>query len=143
MAADNIPAAISELRLSGESPSLEAEYRGGQCHVFELSFKDRESLAIRVPLYMRNDEKIRALEQEVQILQILEAKRFPWAPKCHGYSLTFDNPIKHPFVALTWVAGSQLRWGDKFPPQPMRDRVLAQMASIQLSLVQCTLESGT
>lgn len=144
LASDKIPAAISELGLGGESPLLETEHRGGQCHVFQLSFKDRESLAVRVPLYMPNDaDKIHALEQEVKVLQILEARRFPWAPRCRGQSLTFDNPIKHPFVVLTWVAGAPLRWDDQYPPQPIRDRVLTQMATIQISLIECTLQVGT
>lgn len=142
--AENIPAAIFQLGLGGDPPSLEAEYRGGQCHVFKLIFKDRQSLALRVPLYMPDrDQKIHALEKEVQTLRMLETKSFPLAPRCHGHSLTFDNPVNHPFVLLAWVTGSQLQWDDKFPPQPMRNRVLSQMASIQLSLIECTLEYGT
>ncbi|KIH86482.1 hypothetical protein SPBR_08527 [Sporothrix brasiliensis 5110] len=147
LAVHNIAAAVSELGLGlgREPPSIETEHRGGQCHVFQLTFKDKErdSLAVRVPLYMPGDDaKIHALEAEVKTLQILEAKQFPWAPRCRGYSLTFANPIQHPFVVLTWIAGSPLQWDDHVPPPPLRERLLAQLASFQLSLVECTLASS-
>lgn len=141
----NIFAAISQLGIRGEAPSLGGEFRGGQCQVYELRFQDQESLAVRVPLHMNvdsQDEKIHALETELQNLQILETKGFPWAPKCRGHSLTFDNPVKHPFIVLTWIEGSKLAWNENFPQKPLRDRLLSQMASIQLSLIECTLENG-
>ncbi|KAI0388554.1 hypothetical protein F5Y17DRAFT_196022 [Xylariaceae sp. FL0594] len=140
----NIFAALSELGLIGESPLLDGKFRGGQCRIFKLSFRDKESLAVRVPLYMsvRNQsKKIHVVKMEVEILQMLEAKGFRWAPKCRGYSLSFDNPVKHPFIVLTWVEGSRLHWNERFPGQPHRDNFLGQIASIQLSLIECTLEN--
>ncbi|KAI0440989.1 hypothetical protein F4803DRAFT_444085 [Xylaria telfairii] len=137
-------AAISQLGLGGEAPALDEEFRGGQCHIFKLSFRDKESLAVRVPLYMSvrsQCEKIPVVKMEVEILQMLEAKGFRWAPKCLGYSLSFDNPVRHPFIVLTWVEGSRLPWNKSFPKQPHRDSLLGQIASIQLSLIECTLEN--
>lgn len=142
----NIFAAISQLGLGGESPMLEDEFRGGQCRIFKLTFRDKESLAVRVPLYMSvcsQFEKIPVVEMEVEIVQMLEAKGFRWAPKCRGYSLSFDNPLKHPFIVLTWIEGSRLPWNTSFPKQPHRDGLLRQIASIQLSLIECTLENRT
>lgn len=123
---------------------LEDEFRGGQCRIFKLTFRDKESLAVRVPLYMSvcsQFEKIPVVEMEVEIVQMLEAKGFRWAPKCRGYSLSFDNPLKHPFIVLTWIEGSRLPWNTSFPKQPHRDGLLRQIASIQLSLIECTLEN--
>ncbi|KAI1130331.1 hypothetical protein F5Y10DRAFT_263225 [Nemania abortiva] len=137
-------AAVSQLGLGGEAPVLDGEFRGGQCHIFKLSFRDKESLAVRVLLYMNvHDQldKIPVIKMEAETLQVLEAKGFPWAPKCRGYSLSFDNPVKHPFIVLTWAEGSSLAWDENFPEQPHRNRLLGQIASIQLSLIECTLET--
>lgn len=72
--------------------------------------------------------------------QILEEKGFTWVPHCYGASLTFDNPIKYPFMVLEWIEGSPLRWDDDTPSQPIRGALLAQIAEIQLSLISSTLE---
>lgn len=143
---ENIFAAVSQLGIGGAAPSLDEEFRGGQCRVYKLSFQARESLAVRVPLYISAgspDEIIGALSTEWTTLQTLEAKGFRWAPRCHGRSLTFDNPVKHPFLVLAWVEGSKLGWDEDFPPRPLRDTLLGQMAAIQMSLIECTLENGS
>ncbi|CAK7275655.1 hypothetical protein SEPCBS57363_006819, partial [Sporothrix epigloea] len=124
--AHDIFAAVSELGIGGPVPSLDAEFNGGQCRVYKLSFQDHESVAVRVPLRMTTTERdgiIYALRSELQTLQILETTGFPWAPRCRASSLTFDNPLKLPFLVLTWAEGSQLRWDNDFPPRPLRDNV--------------------
>ncbi|KAF2462932.1 uncharacterized protein BDR25DRAFT_247028 [Lindgomyces ingoldianus] len=145
--AENIFAALSHLGICGEAPCLDGEFRGGQCHVFKVNVRDAASLAVRVPLYMDNaggrDAKIEALQTELRNLQALEAKGFPWSPRCRGQSLTFDNAVEHPFLVLSWFDGAQLSWSEDSPPRPVRDRVLGQMASIQLALIECTLENGS
>ncbi|KAI3321466.1 hypothetical protein HD806DRAFT_545691 [Xylariaceae sp. AK1471] len=120
----------------------------GQCDqaIEEIEARLRLSARpeFRVPLYMsvhNQFEKIPVVKMEVEILQMLEAKGFHWAPKCRGYSLIFDNPIKHPFIVLTWIEGSRLAWNKSFPKKPYRDSLLGQIASIQLSLIECTLEN--
>lgn len=146
---ESILAAVLQLGVGGPALSLDGEFRGGQCHVCKLSFirdpvsQDRESLAVRVPLYMSgNDEIISALETEWQTLQILRAKGFAWSPRPLGCCLTFDNPVKHPFLVLTWGEGSTPRWDDISPPRPLRDKFLTQLAAIQMCLIRCTLENG-
>ncbi|KAH8745786.1 kinase-like domain-containing protein [Diaporthe sp. PMI_573] len=142
----NILAAVVQLGIGGNVPSVDAEFDGGECRVFKLSFKDEASLAVRVlhPTDDSNhDNTIATVQTEVRILQTLEEKGFRWAPRYCGASLTFDNPVKHPFIVLTWVEGFPLRWGENFPPQPLRDALLAQIASIQHSLITCTLENGS
>jgi hypothetical protein len=112
---------LSPLGLVGEAPTLAGQFRGGQCRIFKLSFKDKESLAVRVPLYMSTssqDEAIHGIKIEAELLKTLEMKGFHWAPRCRGYNLTFDNPVKHPFIVLCWVEGSKLIWDDTFPKQP-------------------------
>ncbi|CEJ89231.1 hypothetical protein VHEMI05086 [[Torrubiella] hemipterigena] len=69
---------------------------------------------------------------ERHIFQTLEAKGFTWFSHYRGASLTFDNPIKYPFLVLEWIEGSS--------SQPIRGTLLAQIAQIQLSLISSTLE---
>lgn len=144
--AENIFAALFHLGISGEAPCLDGEFRGGQCHVFRVNFRDAASLAVRVPLYMDNaggsGAKVEALQAELRNLHALEVKGFPWSPRCHGQSLSFDNAVEHPFLVLSWFDGTQLSWGENFPPRPVRDKVLGQMASIQLDLIERTLENS-
>ncbi|KAI1733646.1 kinase-like domain-containing protein [Xylaria scruposa] len=143
---DNILAAVVQLGIGGNVPSVVAEFNGGECRVFKIRFKDEASLAVRV-LHptddCNHDNTIAAIQTEVRILQTLEEKGFRWAPRYRGASLTFDNPVKHPFIVLTWIEGSPLLWDENFPPPPIRDALLAQLASIQHSLITCTLENGS
>lgn len=82
------------------------------------------------------------IEAEWRILKLLEAKGFPWAPKPRGCSLAFDNPLKYPFIVLDWIEGDTLYWGEEFPSQPLRDKLLDQLAEIQMSLLERTLNDG-
>ena len=129
----------------GNCPFLDGEFHGGECRVFKLSFKDEASVAVRV-LHpnddISHDNTLATVQIEVRVLKELEAKGFPWAPRFLGASVTFDNPVKHPFILLAWAEGLPLSWDENSPPQPLRDFLLGQMASIQLSLIQCTLRNG-
>ncbi|KAF4434348.1 Protein kinase-like domain protein [Fusarium austroafricanum] len=124
-------------------PFLDGEFHGGECRVFKLSFKDQASVAVRV-LHSNDDSShdntVATVEMEVHILKELEEKGFPWAPRCLEASLTFDNPIKHPFVVLE---GIPLSWDENSSPQPLRDFSLGRIATIQLSLIQYTLKNGS
>lgn len=142
---ENIVAAVAQLGIGGTGPSLDAMFDGGQCRVYKLSFQDRESVAVRAPRHMSGgspDGIISALRTEHETLQTLEAKGFRWAPECHGSSMTFDNPVRQPFLVLAWAEGSNLVWNKGCPPRPLRDTLLGQMAEIQASLIECTLETG-
>ena len=142
---ESILAAVSELGI-GSFPSLDGKFSGDECHVFKISFRDEASVAVRVPHAagdISHDDMIASTRIEMHVLQRLEAKGFPWAPKCLVASLTFDNPVKNPFLVLTWAEGSPLKWDENFPPRPFRDALLGQIASIQLSLIAKTIENGT
>jgi hypothetical protein len=103
-----------------------------------------EIWAIKVPLFVRHDSQeliIQLLESEAQILEELELKGFPWAARLRGRSLMFDNAIKYPFIALTWIPGSQLLWSDSFPTQPLRNKILDQAAKMHTSLIECSKQA--
>jgi serine/threonine protein kinase len=137
-------AAVKSTGTVGAGPFLDGEFHGGECRVLKLSFKDEASVAVRVlhPKNSSHDNIIATVQSEVHVLKELEGKGFPWAPRCLGASLTFDNPIEHPFVVLTWAEGFPLDWDEHHPPQTLRNRLLDQIASIQLCLIQCTLQAG-
>lgn len=141
----NIFAAVSQLGITGDCPTLDGEFDGGECRIFKLSFKGEANVAVRVrhPNSGSSDFAIDLVQKEVRIHDELKAKGFPWAPTCLGASLTFDNPVNYPFVVLTWAEGLSLSWDDDYPPRPLRDSLLGQIASIQLSLIHCTLQNGT
>ena len=145
---ENLLAAVSALGIDPEGFFLDSEFRGGQCHIFKLSRLvnargDLEDLAVRAPVYMEgHDAKVWGLRKELDTLQTLGEKGFPWAPRCLGSSLSFDNAVRHPFVVLTWIDGTALCWDENVPVRAVRDKVLAQMTAIQVSLIECTQKSG-
>lgn len=140
---ENILSAVSQLRTDSAAPALTKRFDGGQCRVFKVDFADGESWAVRVPIFVRDasqDNIIDLLESEARVVEELERKNFRWAAKLRGCSLTFNNAVGYPFIALTWIPGSQLLWSDNFPERPLRDKVLSQIALIHASLIECTKE---
>ncbi|KAF1913309.1 hypothetical protein BDU57DRAFT_351133 [Ampelomyces quisqualis] len=142
---ENLTAAISTFKSDGEIPTLnEQHWDGGQCRIFKVDFSNRESWSIRIPIHVHSecqDTIIDILQDEQCILHELSRIGFPWAPKYHGSSLTFDNVVGFPFMALSWIEGSPLVWTPTHPPRPVRDKVLGQVAEIQLALIERTQES--
>jgi hypothetical protein len=82
------------------------------------------------------------LQGERDVIKELNKSNFPWAPKYHGSSLTFENPVGFPFITLSWIEGSPLSWTKTNPPRPTRDKVLRQVAEIQVALIECTKEDS-
>jgi hypothetical protein len=143
---ENIPTAVSSFRTDGQVPVLNAQHRdGGQCRIFKVDFPCGESWSIRIPIHAQSDSRdtiIHMLQREEYVFQELGHRNFPWAPKQHGSSLTFDNRVGYPFIALSWVAGSPLLWTRTDPPRRERDKVLRQIAEIQVTLIECTKGDG-
>lgn len=142
---ERIPIAISQLRPGHQVPTLNGHFDGGQCRVFKVDFADGESWAVRVPLFLRHASRefiIYLVEREADVLEELERKGFRWVAKLRGHSPTFDNAVGYPFIAFSWTPGRQLSWLDDFPPRPIRDKVLSQVAVIHASLIECTKESS-
>lgn len=141
--AEDLFTALRQLGIHEKQFKVLEEMHGGQCHVLKVECEHGERrLAVRIPIFMQADGMIEALELELQTLDVLASKGFRWAPKCHGHSLTFDNAIKLPFLVLEWKDGSRLTWNERFPQRPLRDRILAQMAEVQLTLLERTFEKG-
>ncbi|KAJ5674688.1 uncharacterized protein N7477_004622 [Penicillium maclennaniae] len=141
---NTIPIAISQLRGDKQIPTLRQYFDGGQCRVFKVTFVNGESWAVRVPLFVRHvsqDTVIQLLDSEVCLLEELGLKGFSWAPRLRGCSLTFDNAIRYPFIALTWTPGNQLSWSDEHPTQPLRKEILDQVATMHTSLIECTKQA--
>jgi hypothetical protein len=143
---EKIAVAISTFRPDSEVPVLNEKYwDGGQCRIFKVDFLDSESWAVRVPIHVQSDSQetiISILQGEHSILQGLGETDFPWAPKLHGCSFTFENLVGFPFVVLSWIEGSPLSWTMADPPRPTRNKVVRQIAVIQMTLIECTKEDS-
>jgi hypothetical protein len=141
---ENITSAISTFRPDGEVPVLNKKHwDGGQCRIFKVDFSNGESWSIRLPIHVQSDSQdtiISILQGEQNVLQELGQKNFPWAPKHHGSSFTFENLVGFPFMALSWIDGLPLLWTITDPPRPVRNKVLHQIAEIQMTLIECTKE---
>jgi hypothetical protein len=143
---ENITAAISAFRADGEVPALSEQYwDGGQCRVHKVDFLNGESWSVRLPIHVLSrsqDAFLSVLRGEQDILQELGRTNFPWAPKYCGSSLTFENSVGFPFMALSWIEGSPLSWSTTEPPRSIRDKVLGQVAEIQVALIECSKKDG-
>jgi hypothetical protein len=143
---ENITAAISTFRPDGEVPVLNKQHwDGGQCRIFKVDFANGDSWSVRIPIHVQSDSQdsiIGVLQGEQDVLQELGKTDFPWAPKHYGSSLTFENLVRFPFMALSWIEGSPLLWTPTDPPRPVRNKVLAQVAEIQMTLIECTKEDS-
>jgi hypothetical protein len=143
---ENIPAAISTFLPNSEVPVLNERYMdGGQCRIFKVDFLNGESWSVRIPIHLQSDSQgaiINALRREQEVLQEIGGKYFPWAPKHHGSSLTFENVVGYPFIVLSWIEGSPLLWTANYPLRPIRNKILGQVAKIQMSLIEHTKENS-
>ncbi|KAJ5719129.1 hypothetical protein N7493_007584 [Penicillium malachiteum] len=145
----NIPLAVSQIRADGQVPTTSEQFVGINYRVFKVDFSDNESWAIRVPLVSNLSRKdwpqsflSYMVDNEAQILKELEEKGFEWAPRYCGHDSTFDNSIGSPFIAVTWLSGNYLEWTEESPQQPLRNKILEQLAEIHISLIECTKYTG-
>jgi hypothetical protein len=81
-------------------------------------------------------------KMEKMVFREVGRSNFIRAPKLHGSSLKFENRVRFPFLALSWVEESPLPWTYTYPLRPIRDKVLRQVAQIQVLLIDCTKEIG-
>lgn len=110
---ENIPDVVAQFKSSGEVPVLGGNhFDGGQCRIYRVYFHDGESWAVRIPIHVRSDSHevvIAIFRAERDVLQEISQLAFPWAPTLLGSSLTFDNLVGFPIIALSWMEGSPLR----------------------------------
>lgn len=140
---ENLPSAVSQFRSDRQIPNVsETHFDGGQCRIYKVNFDDGESWAIRIPIHMKGSQEqiTTCFRIEQQILEEINKKGFAWAPKLHGWNDTFENEIGYPFTALSWIPGSSLAWTTTSPSRHFRNKVLAQVAEIQTSLINQTIE---
>ncbi|KAJ5897328.1 hypothetical protein N7504_007616 [Penicillium tannophilum] len=140
---DGILLATNQFRTDGQVPALSDSFKTFRFQVFKVDFEDGESWAIRVPTVSPSFPGliVYLIEAEARALTELKGKGFKWAPRLKGCDLTFENPIGHPFIATTWIPGTQLVWTDDSPSRSIRDKVLEQLATIQAELIECTQEN--
>ncbi|KAL1845130.1 hypothetical protein VTK73DRAFT_1064 [Phialemonium thermophilum] len=116
---------------------------GKQCLIYVV--QGIATCAVRIPVHLEHlpSEAIsNYVDAEVSILRRLETSHFSWSPRVLGYDSGFNNPIKFPYMVLTWIDGKPLEWTESIPPQGhTRDKVLYQLANILLELVSCTMHS--
>lgn len=142
---ENIPTAIAQCRPDGEVPVLERHFDGGQCRVYKVVFSNKESWAVRIPLHVQSSSKeamIDVMKGELDTVLELNRKSFPWVAKYHGSSFTFENPVGYPFLAFSWLEGIPLPWSEPELPRPSRNKVLWQLAELQVTLIECTKEKS-
>ncbi|KAJ5629975.1 hypothetical protein N7528_003632 [Penicillium herquei] len=146
---ENISLAVSQIRADGQVPVTSEQFAGINYRVFKVDFTNNESWAIRVPLVSNlrrkdwpQDLLSYMVDNEFRILTELEETGFEWAPRVRGHDSTFDNPIGCPFIAVTWLPGNYLEWNAESPQQPLRNKILEQLADIHISLIECTKYTG-
>ncbi|KAF9733862.1 hypothetical protein PMIN03_011819 [Paraphaeosphaeria minitans] len=141
---ENIPEVVSTFRTDGAIPVLDQKFHdGGQCRIYKVNFLDGKSWSVRFPIHVRSESQediVKLLKDEQDVLQELDEKGFPWAAKHIGSCFTFDNSIGFPYIALSWIEGMPLSWTTTYPPRLIRNKILDQVATIQITLIECTKE---
>ncbi|EGX90130.1 Protein kinase-like domain [Cordyceps militaris CM01] len=142
----NLERTLHSLRLGGRFV-FEAEICGARFVLYRFRRDGGGSyrVAVRVqkqwPAGMQPEAIQNVVRREVCVLQKLESVRFQYAPKCVAFCLSFDNPIRQPFLVLEWVAGQPLVWTKDHPAMDLRIRVLTQLFQLQQELIDKSLES--
>lgn len=142
---ENLAAAISTLQ-PGSSPVVsEPYYEGKQCRVYRVDFENTGSWAVRIPVNVQatsREQLITFFRGEYDVLQEIARAGLPWTPKLQGSDLTFDNLIGLPFMAMSWIDGEPLTWTAEYPSKLIRLKLLAQIADIQIALIEATMEDS-
>lgn len=141
---------VADLHGNGQAkPSLvhgtaDRPFSGKQCVIYAVQYPDGTTCAVRVPIHIQtlpHDAITNQTEQEVSILKFLEECGFIWSPRLLAYDSGFDNPLRYPYMILSWVDGKPLQWTDSVPAiRASREKVLQQMATIFFELVSRTEE---
>ena len=78
------------------------------------------------------------MQGEIEILKLLNANGFEWAPKRIGFDLSYDEEVGFLLIILSWVLGDPLEWNDDVPlHRCARDKILPQVVELVLRLIQC------
>jgi hypothetical protein len=65
------------------------------------------------------------------------------APRVHASCLSYDNPIRVPYILLDWIEGKSLpEFTDSWPGQVERTKILDQVSDILLDLIYQPLDDA-
>ncbi|KAM3549670.1 hypothetical protein MY1884_008633 [Beauveria asiatica] len=140
----NLEQTLAALQL-GDQLVYESQTQSYRFALFRFRRDDGSRIAVKVqqqwPIATHPDNMQTVVRRELYALKKLESIHFKYAPKCIAYDTSFDNPIRMPFLVVTWTEGEPLTWTTHYPPMDMRMRVLNQLFQIQLELIEDSLES--
>ncbi|KAK8144711.1 hypothetical protein G3M48_005460 [Beauveria asiatica] len=140
----NLEQTLAALQL-GDQLVYESQTQSYRFALFRFRRDDGSRIAVKVqqqwPIATHPDNMQNVVRRELYALKKLESIHFKYAPKCIAYDTSFDNPIRMPFLVVTWTEGEPLTWTTHYPPMDMRMRVLNQLFQIQLELIEDSLES--
>ncbi|KAJ6120385.1 hypothetical protein N7523_004665 [Penicillium sp. IBT 18751x] len=143
-------AIASDLRSSQDEPRFilqtrDYPLRRGFYTVYVLQYPDGSKCAVQLPIFMPSstEEEREAItttiEKETFTLAYLEDRGFPWSPRPITYSIRFDNPVKFPYILLSWFDGKPMQWEDEIPGSlDVREKVSKQLAHIMIDLALAT-----
>ncbi|KAJ5677299.1 uncharacterized protein N7477_002932 [Penicillium maclennaniae] len=119
--------------------------RRGFYAVYVFQYADGSKCAVQLPIFMPSstEEEREAItttvERETFTLEYLEDRGFPWSPRPITYSVRFDNPVKFPYMLLSWFDGKPMQWEDEIPASlDVREKVSKQLAHIMVDLALAT-----
>lgn len=126
-------------------------FSGKQAHVYVAAFPDSNitthtQWAIRVPVHASHlgpEGPADIVKSEVSVLQTLQAAGFKWSPRVIAFDAGFENAIRFPYIVLTWVPGTPLRWTREIPARREdRDKVIGQVVQMIIELACATISEN-
>lgn len=151
----NVLAIASDAQHSGHEPRFilgtrDYPLKRGFYAVYVFLYPDRSKCAVQLPIFMPSstEEEREAItttiEKEISTLAYLKDKGFPWSPRPITYSNQFDNPVKFPYMILSWIDGKPMKWNDQIPASlNVRENVSRQLAHIMVELALATEQHRT
>lgn len=147
----DILALASSIRSDGAWPTLcfgtdVSPFHGDNSLIYALRFPDDVAWAFHVFVQDGTNstaDSVASLTQsQATMLTTLRESGFQRSPKLIHHDPGHDNPIKAPYLVLSWIPGTALEWTDTSPPEPQyREKILRQITNIQLELADCTKAS--
>ncbi|KAJ4147268.1 hypothetical protein LMH87_001804 [Akanthomyces muscarius] len=141
----NLYQTLRQLGTLGAHFVFEAEHHGNRHWLFVFSRLNGSKIVVRVqkqyqvPVHPEIVQNM--VRREVYVLKKLEQIRFLYAPICLAFDISYSNPIRFPFLVLTWTEGERLIWTNHHPTLDLRIRVMNQLSRLQLELIDNSLES--
>ncbi|KAK4150081.1 hypothetical protein C8A00DRAFT_46435 [Chaetomidium leptoderma] len=151
IALDAILALASSIRDDGAPATFcfgtdEKPFDSGYSQIYALKFLDNVTWAVEIPVQagksLGREAAVGAfVESHATTLTQLDKSGFRWSPKLIRHDTGHDNLIKHPYLVLSWIHGTELEWTDTVPSKPQnREKILRQVVDIRLELAECTMD---